>query len=103
MPFSGEVTRKRNYKRNLFGEVTFTGNVGVGKAIKRSIGGVITFTGDITTLAAQRLLEGVIRFSGSVTRIKNGVPIGGRRIFNLGKIGINLLKGLFNINDGGLL
>lgn len=99
MPFSGEVTRKRNYKRRPAGEVTFTGNVGTGSFRSRSVGGVITFVGNITSLAYQRLLEGSISFSGSVTRIINGIPVssGVKKFLDIGAIGINFVKGFFSI------
>ena len=75
MPFSGEVIRKRNYKRNIDGTVAFIGNIGVGTKFKRSAAGVLTFTGDITSLYNKRVLNGVIKFSGSVTRVINGIPV----------------------------
>ncbi len=67
MPFSGEVTRKRSYKRTIDGSVTFTGGAGVGTLLKRAVGGILTFTGNAGAgKALKRAVGGVVTFTGNI-------------------------------------
>jgi len=100
MPFSGEVTKKRMFKRSSSGEFSFTGSIGTGLNLKRSISGVLSFTGDLTSLYAKRVLNGILSFRGLVTRVKNGVPVGTpfvRKFLSIGSKGISFANGFFRI------
>ncbi len=77
MPFVGTVILKKNYHRQVDGELSFSGALQESTAFKRAVGGVLSFTGNLTSAVSSLNLNGVLgTLRGVLTLKKNGVAIG---------------------------